>query len=385
MKILPLFTLLISTLFMACKDEETVITGFTLSETVFIEGAALQPHELTLRVDGEIHDPIAIHYEIQPGTAKDGIDINIAEGVLNFDSGQPSTQLTFEVLGDDFFEITESCALMLEYEGRQFFFQLDIKDEDPLPPILTDANGYFTPDAYPSMQLAWSDEFNESSLNAKDWSYELGNGCNVSLCGWGNNELEVYTDKAENLSLENGKLVITALKVAGGGYTSARIKTENKQEPKYGRIDVRAKLPKGQGIWPAIWMLGENIDVVSWPTCGEIDIMELVGHQPATVHGTAHYQNDGYRNSSSSKSLASGDFSDQYHVFTLVWDANSITWYVDNIQFKQFLNTGIAGWPFNKPFYFVLNVAVGGNWPGPPDETTVFPQQMMVDYIRVFQ
>lgn len=369
----------------SCEEEETIIAGFNLDKNLFVEGSELQSHELTVTADGDINGPVSVRYEIQAGTAKEDLDIKITEGVLNFDSGQPSASFTFEVVGDTNFEITESCVLMLEYNGRQFYSQLDIKDDDPLPTILEDGDGYYTPDIYPSMQLLWSDEFNDAALNSSNWTHELGNGCNVGICGWGNNELEVYTDKAENIRLENGKLVITAIKEAGGGFTSARIKTENKQEPKYGRIDVRAKLPKGQGIWPAIWMLGENIDVVSWPACGEIDIMELVGHQPATVHGTVHYRDDVYKYSSGSKSLTSGDFSEKYHVFTIVWDSNTITWYVDNVQFKQFLNTGIAGWPFNKSFYFIMNVAVGGNWPGPPDNTTVFPQQMMVDYIRVFQ
>lgn len=371
-------------LVLSCKEEETLVTGFNLDAIIFTEGSTVQAHEVTVTIEGEIHSPVPVHYEIQQGSAKEGLDINITEGVLNFDHDQPTATFSFEVIGDNHFEITEGCVLMMEYLGSQYFFPLEIKDDDALQPIQTDDDGYITPDTYPSMQLKWADEFNATALSTTDWTHELGNGCNISLCGWGNNELEVYTDKPENIKLDNGKLVITALEQSGG-YTSARIKTENKQELRYGRIDVRAKLPKGQGIWPAIWMLGENIDVVSWPACGEIDIMELVGHEPATVHGTVHYRDDVYKYFSGSTSLISGDFSDKYHVFTIVWDFNTITWYVDNVPFKQFTNSNIAGWPFNKSFYFIMNVAVGGNWPGPPDDTTVFPQQMIVDYIRVFQ
>jgi beta-glucanase (GH16 family) len=378
------YFLLLVLFVLSCKEEETLVTGFNLDAIVFTEGSTLQTHEVTVTIEGEIHSPVPVHYEIQQGSAKEGLDINITEGVLNFDKGQPTATFSFEVIGDSHFEITEGCVVMMEYLGKQYFFPLEIIDDDALQPIQSDDEGYITPDTYPSMQLKWADEFNATSLNTTDWTFELGNGCNISLCGWGNNELEVYTDKPENIKLDNGKLVITAQEQSGG-YTSARIKTENKQELRYGRIDVRAKLPKGQGIWPAIWMLGENIDVVSWPACGEIDIMELVGHEPATVHGTVHYRDDVYKYSSGSTSLPSGDFSDKYHVFTIVWDFNTITWYVDNVPFKQFTNSNIAGWPFNKSFYFIMNVAVGGNWPGPPDDTTVFPQQMMVDYIRVFQ
>lgn len=381
----PLIYFLLVVLFvLSCKEEETLVTGFNLDAIVFTEGSTLQTHEVTVTIEGEIHSPVPVHYEIQQGSAKEGLDINITEGVLNFDHDKPTATFSFEVIGDSHFEITEGCVVMMEYLGSQYFFPLEIIDDDALQPIQSDDEGYITPDTYPSMQLKWADEFNATSLNTTDWTFELGNGCNISLCGWGNNELEVYTDKPENIKLDNGKLVITAQEQSGG-YTSARIKTENKQELRYGRIDVRAKLPKGQGIWPAIWMLGENIDVVSWPACGEIDIMELVGHEPATVHGTVHYRDDVYKYSSGSTSLPSGDFSDKYHVFTIVWDFNTITWYVDNVPFKQFTNSNIAGWPFNKSFYFIMNVAVGGNWPGPPDDTTVFPQQMMVDYIRVFQ
>lgn len=379
-----IYFLVVVLLVLSCKDEETLVTGFNIDKIVFTEGSTLQVHEVTVTIEGEIHSPVPVHYEIQQGSAKEGLDINLTEGVLNFDQDQPTATFSFEVIGDNHFEITESCVVMMEYLGSQYLFPLEIKDDDALQPIQSDEEGFLTPDTYPSMQLKWADEFNATALNTTDWTHELGNGCNISLCGWGNNELEVYTDKPENIKLDNGKLVITALEQSGG-YTSARIKTENKQELRYGRIDVRAKLPKGQGIWPAIWMLGENIDVVSWPACGEIDIMELVGHDPATVHGTVHYRDDVYKYSSGSTSLPSGDFSDKYHVFTIVWDFNTITWYVDNVPFKQFTNSNIAGWPFNKSFYFIMNVAVGGNWPGPPDDTTVFPQQMTVDYIRVFQ
>lgn len=367
------------------KEDETIVTGFTLGEQIFTEGTNLQSQLVTVAIDGEIHSNVQVHYEIQPGTAKEGIDITLTEGVIEFSEDEKFAKIGFDIIGDNHLEIIESFVLMLEYAGNQYFYPLEIQDDDAIEPILTADDGYYTPDTYPSMQLIWADEFTGTSLNTNFWSYDLGDGCNVSLCGWGNNEMQKYTDKPENIKIDNNKLVITALKVNEGGYTSARIKTENKKELRYGRIDVRAKLPKGQGIWPAIWSLGENIDAVGWPTCGEIDIMELVGHQPATVYGTAHYRDDVYKYSTSSTSLSSGNFSDAFHVFTVVWDYNSIIWCVDNVEFKKFTNTNIANWPFNKSFYFILNVAVGGNWPGPPDQTTVFPQEMIVDYIRVFQ
>ncbi|MEL6844095.1 MAG: glycoside hydrolase family 16 protein, partial [Bacteroidota bacterium] len=236
----------------------------------------------------------------------------------------------------------------------------------------------------PSMELIWQDEFDGTSLNTTDWTFEYGNGCDKGLCGWGNNELQLYTDEEANIKLENGRMTITA-REDNGTYTSTRIITQDKVEVRFGRIDIRAKMPKGQGIWPALWMLGANIDDVSWPMCGEIDIMELVGHEPATTHGTVHYDDSGYKYNGNSKTLSTGDLSDEFHVYSIVWDRDVIHWYLDNEWFKTFEKRNIGTYPFNDAFFFIMNIAVGGNWPGSPDNTTVFPQEMVVDYVRVFQ
>ena len=236
--------------------------------------------------------------------------------------------------------------------------------------------------------LVLSEEFDiEGAPDAAVWDYDIGIGNADTGPGWGNNELQNYTDDPENAFIENSNLVIRAKK-DDGKYTSARLTTKDKKEFKFGRIDVRAKLPQGQGIWPAIWMLGENIDDVSWPACGEIDIMELVGHTPKTVHGTAHWGLRGepstYKTGSTSRE---NNFSESFHVFSIVWEFNEITWYLDETKFHSFSSDQTQGkpYPFNNEFFFIMNVAVGGNWPGNPDDTTVFPQEMIVDYIRVFQ
>ena len=242
-----------------------------------------------------------------------------------------------------------------------------------------------SPENYPGMSLVWRDEFNGSTLNTTDWVYETGTGAN----GWGNNELQYY--KQENLTVADGLLTITAKRenFSGSAYTSSRIKTQDRKTFRYGRIDFRAKLPKGKGIWPALWMLGNNISTVSWPASGEIDIMELVGGGPGkdnTVHGTIHYDNNGmYANTGKSFTLPEGDFSDKFHVFSILWDANSIKWYVDNQEFNSIDISNPAMSELHNPFFLLINLAVGGNWPGSPDANTVFPQKMMVDYLRVFQ
>jgi beta-glucanase (GH16 family) len=246
------------------------------------------------------------------------------------------------------------------------------------------AQGSTSPTSYPGMNLVWSDEFDGNSLNSANWSHETGNGQN----GWGNNELQFY--KTQNTSIQNGHLVITARKEAFGGkeYTSSRIISKGRQQFRYGRVDIRAALPKGKGMWPALWMLGSNFDTVSWPACGEIDIMEMVGGngREKTVHGTVHWEHDGkHAQFGGEYSLTSGTLAEKFHVFSIVWDETSIRWFIDNQQYHVIDTRPAQLDEFRRSFFFIFNVAVGGNWPGSPDATTAFPQHMIVDYVRVFQ
>jgi beta-glucanase (GH16 family) len=252
-----------------------------------------------------------------------------------------------------------------------------------------DANAGFTsPESYSGYKLVWADEFNSATLS-DDWIYEIGDGC-PSNCGWGNDELEYY--KKENTSLADGKLTITAKQESIGdkSYTSSRLITKGKKFYTYGRVDIRAILPKGQGMWPALWMLGENFSEVSWPKCGEIDIMEMIGgsveDRERTVHGTVHWDNAGnYASYGGKTKLSTGIFNDEYHVFSIVWDKQKIVWLLDNVEYHVIDITPAGLDEFHKPFFFIFNVAVGGRWPGKPDGETKFPQVMKVDYIRVFQ
>jgi len=246
-------------------------------------------------------------------------------------------------------------------------------------------------------KLVWSEEFDEPTINESVWSFEVSDGC-PNLCGWGNNELEYYTK--DNAWIENGYLVIEARKldkpITGPTgvqhyYTSARLKTQGKFEIKYGLIVFRAKLPEGKGIWPALWLLGSNINRVGWPKCGEIDVMELLGHQPDVVYGTAHSANCfGGRGVGSLFRLPKGEkFSDYFHEFAIEWTPYYIKWYVDwqlyhVINRDEYVYRG-CDWPFDQPFFIIVNVAVGGNWPGYPDESTRFPQRMYIDCIRVYE
>lgn len=245
-----------------------------------------------------------------------------------------------------------------------------------------------TPTPTPEWELVWQDEFDGSTIDDTKWSFE------VNGRGGGNNELQYYTDSPDNAFIEDGKLIIQALKMEeryiGRDYTSARIRTVGKGDWLYGRFEFRAKLPYGQGLWPAIWMLPSTYNYGGWPSSGEIDIMELVGHDADTVHGTLHYGGLGnHQYTGKPYSLDEGIFADDFHEFAIEWEEGEIRWYVDGekYQTQTAWNTKNHDYPapFDRPFHLIMNVAVGGNWPGSPDETTVFPQRMEVDYVRVYQ
>lgn len=234
-------------------------------------------------------------------------------------------------------------------------------------------------------ELLWSDEFDYTGIpDSSSWIFETGGH------GWGNNEKEFYLAGTGNAEVKDGKLVISARKeeINGRGYTSARIMTKHRVTARYGRIEARMKLPYGQGIWPAFWMLGENIDSVGWPNCGEIDIMEMIGGEGRenTVHGTAHWADSlgKHKYLGEQVSLPEGNYSDDFHIFSVQWDQDKITWYMDGTSYHVQDIKAPEMKAFHKPFFMILNLAVGGYWPGYPDSTTVFPQHFEVDYVRVY-
>lgn len=263
-------------------------------------------------------------------------------------------------------------------------------------------------------ELIWVQDFHGDTIDRNMWNFEIGNGHAQGIPGWGNNELQYYTDR--NAFVEDGCLVIEAreelVRDAWGvyRYTSARLTTKGKFHIKHGRIEIRAKLPRGKGIWPAFWMLGANIDHVGWPLCGEIDIMEMLGHDPRTVYG--HVHGPGYSGGRSvgrayTLSPDGPDFSQTFHVFAVEWEEEEIRWFVnDELYFAfnkamleqmnrqelrrmgmewAYPRVQIYRWAFDQEFFLILNVAVGGNWPGAPDLSTSFPQRMYVDYIKVYR
>jgi len=242
------------------------------------------------------------------------------------------------------------------------------------------------PNYLSTLTLTWADEFNGTNVSSSNWTFETGDN------GWGNNELQLYTN-GSNAEVQDGKLIITAKKVndntAVGSYTSTRIITKGKQEFTYGKIEVRAKLPSGKGIWPAIWMLGSNIGTVNWPACGEIDIMEYVGYQPNTVHATIH-TTSGSGGSGSGISISLPSCEEEFHNYGIFWTEKYIKFYIDspdNVTYTYSPATKTEqNWPFNKPAFLILNIAVGGNWGGAQGiDNSIFPQKMEIDYVRVYQ
>ena len=242
--------------------------------------------------------------------------------------------------------------------------------------------------------LTWSDEFNAADgtpVDSQKWTQQTGGN------GWGNNELEYYTTSSRNAHHEHGALVIEAIQEpvtqADGvtrNYTSARLKTQGKFSQTYGRFEARIKMPQGKGIWPAFWMLGDDIAIVGWPKCGEIDIVENIGIEPAIAHGTIHgpgYSGD-HGIGSPFTLPKNRRFADAFHVFAVEWEPQEIRFYVDKhlyaIRRPSDLPQG-ANWVYDHPFFLLLNLAVGGYWPGNPDATTQFPQNMLIDYVRVYR
>lgn len=336
--------------------------------------------------------PVSVDYTLVDGSAVAPQHYVAASGTVNIPANQVSAEVAVSIKGDPTDKRQDNLEFTIQLSNAK---GCTIGTASAKGTIITENGTNFITDnagttsaaTYPGMTLVWQDEFSGTALDANFWNYEIGNGSN----GWGNNELEYYTKSPKNVFVSNGNLIIEARKEAIGGfnYSSARLTTANKKTFTYGRVDIRAKLPRGKGIWPALWMLGTNISTVGWPACGEIDIMEYLGHEQNKSYGTLHYgaSTASHGSKGSSYTLSSGTFYDQFHVFSMEWVQDQIKLFVDNNLYLTVNKSdlGTNPYPFNAAHFFIFNVAVGGNWPGSPDASTTFPQRMIVDYIRVFQ
>tara|TARA_B100000963_G_scaffold328780_1_gene317624 strand:- start:2366 stop:3565 length:1200 start_codon:yes stop_codon:yes gene_type:complete len=389
-KLSKLALLLIAAVCFQCGKDETpsvVPNIYFPIDVSALESPENSTFEFPLVLDRSTDREVTVHYETNSLTATEGEDFLPASGTVSFAPGETSATIIVEIVIDEYIEEDEQFRVVLTQSQNGVFLNGSqqaigtIRNDDTAIQVTTE--GYVSADSYSGKSLVWSDEFDESEINLNNWTYDLG------AHGWGNQELQLYTSNSQNSYVHDGNLMIVA-KNEGNYYTSARMKSIDLQEFQYGRIDVRALLPKGQGIWPAIWMLGANFPTAGWPACGEIDIMELIGSSPNYVHGTVHYGDDytQHQFTGQGTSISFGQtFSDEFHVFSIDWNEQGITWYLDDVEFFSIDQTvsGNQNYPFDNPFFFILNIAVGGEWPGYPDETTEFPQYMAVDYVRVFQ
>ena len=397
-----IFIMLFSaTSFLACYDDddgtppELGLPVITVKDVTVSEDDQDKVLQLELTLTGNNTTNAIVTFSAIDGTAESTFDYEIlTTGKIQFSPGETQKFIDIKIIGDEVKEPREAFQVKI-YNPMNAKIEQDVAtitiddDDDNTANLEIPTGGYTTPTSYPGYNLVWADEFDADTLNTNWWTYELGDGC-PNLCGWGNNELEYY--RKENTSIVDGNLVITAKKQNYGDreYTSSRLVTKGKKQFKFGRVDVRAALPEGKGLWPAVWMLGSNIDAVQWPACGEIDIMELTGDLPNRVLGTVHYGANisEHQYKTGSKYLTGTDnFQDEFHVFSIVWEADLIEFYVDDELYHTITPASLNGapYPFNKNFFFIMNVAVGGNLPGNPDASTAFPQFMIVDYIRVFQ
>ena len=335
---------------------------------------------------------ISVKYTTIEGTAKAGTDFTAVQGqTVTFQPNEKEKTIYIQVVADEFREADETFQVKFDNPSNVLLLKgtatITLINDDTRVPF--NNTGYDAETNYPGYTLVWSDEFNGTELDNSSWTAETGDGC-PNLCGWGNNELQYYMPPPNNLFFQDGKMIIEARAETYGGknYTSTRIKTQGKRSFKFGRVDIRAILPKGKGIWPAFWMLPQDNVFGGWPGSGEIDIMELIGSEPSKAHATVHFgPGPGSINISRSHTLSGATYNDAFHVFSMEWEEDQMKFYVDDILYSTVTKAdlGSNNYPFNENFYFLINLAVGGNWPGAPDANTTFPQWLIVDYIRIYQ
>lgn len=401
MKFSNIFYLLFISFFISSCEEEYVqpeqgdLPIFSIADVNIEEGNVDTLLSVKVTLTGVNNANAILSYATLGSSAVADEDFkNIDGGQLVFAPDETEKNISIKIIADDKEEIDEQFEILffnpvnatLANEKAVVTILNDDKDIDPNILVIP-SSGYTTPTSYDGYELTWSDEFQAAELNLEDWGYDLGRGNN----GWGNNELQTYTEENAYIA-DDEYLVIEAREepLDGAAYTSSRIKTLGKKHFKFGRIDIRAALPETQGLWPALWMMGSNINAVGWPRCGEIDIMELAGGNPSQIFGTTHFgTSPGNRSmNGSSKVLPNGaKFSEEFHVFSLIWEEDKIQFLLDDAVFHEVTpaSTGDLPYPFNESFFFLFNVAVGGDFTGAPDDSTILPQRMIVDYVRVFQ
>lgn len=387
-KINIVLLLFIGLLLVSCESESQTLPEISIYDLTLERSSKSETiGQIKIFVYPQSSKPIHLQYKVNNGTALAGKDFYTENTSLTIPQGQSEAIIEVHITADSTRRADQNFSIeLVKAENANITVKkIALCTIQNTGTYLNEEKiGYEAATSYVGKTKVWSEEFNGNSINTSIWSFDTGDS------GWGNNEWQNYTTSTNNAFVSNGLLAIEARveSLNPTKYSSARLKSIGKKSFTYGRIDIRAKLPSGKGIWPALWMLGENITSLSWPACGEIDIMELLGHEPNKSYGTAHWGTKGGPSThlGGNHTLTKGNYSDQFHVFSIDWTSEKIDFLLDDIRYFTVYKTQVNGdYPFNKPFFFILNVAVGGNWPGYPDYTTVFPQRMLVDYIRVYQ
>ena len=395
MKFYSSIFLIMAILFTACEGEtpeQPALPKLSIRNEAVQEGNTNSILKVTVQLTSASEQEVSMNFETLDETAIAGEDYEAASGTFDIPAGQTEGQIEITIIGDEFREVDETFLVRLSNPVNAEFSRttatISLGNDDTKVDesnLNIPSSGYSTPDNYQGMSLVWQDEFQGTDIS-DDWVFEIGDGCDRNLCGWGNNELQYYRE--DNAFIASDEyLVIQARRESfeGKNYTSSRMITQGRQKFQYGRIDIRAAMPTGQGLWPALWMLGSNINTVGWPACGEIDIMEIVGNEPDKVHGTIHWDNGGNYANFGQGFDSPTSLENEWNVYSITWDENQIRWLLNDVQYNVADITPANLSEFKNEFFFIFNVAVGGNWPGQPNSSTVFPQRMLVDYVRVFQ
>ena len=371
------YTLLLALLMLTmapygCIDEDDGTPGklnlpvVTIADYSIREGDVDQVLQLEVLLSGENKTNAIVTFSAISVTAEPNLDYEvITSGQLIFAPDENKKVIEITIIGDEAKETKETFQVKL-YNPMNTYIEKDLStitvddDDDNTAGLVIPSGGYQSPESYDGYTLKWADEFDGETLNTADWTFEIGDGC-PNNCGWGNNELQYYRE--DNTSIVDGHLVITAKEQNFGNhdYTSSRLVTKGKRQFKFGRIDIRAALPEGKGLWPALWMLGSNVDAVGWPASGEIDIMELTGDLPNRVVGTVHYGanlGDHQQNTNALYLSGTDNFQDAFHVFSINWENNLIEFLVDDVVFHTITPASLNGatYPFNKNFFFILEI-----------------------------
>lgn len=374
--------LLLVSIFFCCKNGDNASALPTLSTEWTSADRATEDKdfEFKMRIPQIVNADVLVDYATKDGTALSGVDYFSNNGTATIKAGNLYTNVKVKVKGDSVRRAPQFFYLEISNPRN-----CKIANDEAVGIILNDGTylpldnkGYSTPHSYPNYTLVWSDEFNGESIDENNWSFETGG------TGWGNHELEYYSSRTQNAFVSSGNLIIEARKenYSGADFTSARLTTKGKRSFKYGRIDIRAKVPKPKGTLSSLWMLGSNIDTAGWPTCGEIDIMQL-GRIDNQAYQILHWGSPAAPHQFGLSQWLGNVAENDFHVFSCIWDADHFEMYVDDILTFN-MNTD-ESLPFRNQFFLIFSLAVGGDWPGSPDNTTQFPQRMIVDYVRIFQ